>query len=73
MKGLTSSALYGSSSQRYSKYNVVIEQVGGTGLTTIDIVILRSHSLNHDHTSWMAFEEIVNEGDEHDDTGWRGD
>jgi len=44
----------------------------GTGLTTIDIVILRGHSLNHDHTPRVAFEEIVNEGDEHDDTGWRG-
>jgi hypothetical protein len=43
------------------------------GLTTVDIVILRSHSLDHDHTPRMAFEEVVNEGNEHDDSSWRGD
>ena len=73
VKGLTSSALYGSNSQRDSIYYLVIDQGMGMGLTTIDIVILRSHTLNHDHTSWMAFEEIVDKGDEHDDSSWRRD
>jgi hypothetical protein len=42
-------------------------------LTTVDIIIFWGHSLDHDHTPWMAFEEIVNEGNEHDDPSWRGD
>jgi hypothetical protein len=51
---------------------VEIDQGTGTGLTTVDIIILRGHSLDHDHTSWMAFEEIIDEGNEHDDSSWRG-
>jgi hypothetical protein len=42
------------------------------GLTTVDIIVFRGHSLNHDHAPGMAFEEIVNEGNEHDDSSWRG-
>lgn len=68
MNGLTSSALYGSTGQYEFKWKRV-----AMGLTTVYIIILGGHSLNHDHTSWMAFEEIVDKGNEHDDSSWRGD
>jgi len=68
VNGLTSSALYGSMGQSQFKWIRV-----RMGLTTVHIIVLRGHSLNHDHTSWMAFEEIVDKGDEHDDSSWRRD
>jgi hypothetical protein len=73
VNGLISSALYGSASQQFSLFNSSIEQARGKGLTTVDIIILWGHSLNHDHTSRMALEEIIDKGNEHDDSSWRGD
>jgi hypothetical protein len=40
-------------------------------LTSIDIVVFRGHTLDHDHTSRMTLEQVVDEWNEHDDTRWR--
>lgn len=47
--------------------------MGPSGLTFVQLVALVWHALDHDHTTWMALEEVVDEWDEHDDARWRGD